>query len=1118
MDPSALAAELWNVDQAMAANAHQRQTLLNRRQALLDELRRQYAPPPQGFHAPGFPSTAPGHRPPPQGFAGPQAGFPAGPAPIPPVAARESSPRSVQNLLLGLGGLLLAVAAVVFTVVAWGRFGLAGRAAILLAFTAVALGLPAWLVRRKLPATAETVALVGLVLMGMDAYAARAAGALSLDQTNGYGYAAVASALLSAVALCYPILVPCRLMRPAGLFIAQLPLPLAAVALHADASGVALAATLALAGNLLVPALSRGRAALAPERWIAGTFSCLAALVAIPLAASLTFLTDHPARPAAVLALAGLLTGAATALVRAGALRALFAGVGVLQVAAAAVGALLPPLGGGGVLAPACAGLLIAALALVLRSDWRRGSAGASWVLLGAGGLSVLRPVTLATVGPFFWLVRPWTGAAGTAGVAGADARAAVSPYWTWSDGSSVLAAAVVLTVGAVILGWIAAGRRPAIVIAAGGVVLAAATAPVALDLSRPAALIGLGILATACCLTAALFRRGLRCWAPGAAGLSLLSITLAGSLAERASTLVAVGAAAAVLLGSAVAARRAPVGAVAAGLFSTAVAAEVAATVLASGGTGATAAWALLVAAAVATVAVHVLEVPLPMHARALGIGIVATSAAASVTATARQDRPALLIATAGVLVVLACGRRPRGGERETLLGAAGLPLLAALVTVAPAVLQAYLAPYSWLGTGWGTAPQTARDLAPGLTWSGDVLVPAVLAVVAIGVTAILAALAGRIAAARFAVPAAAITAGLLPLAFDLPWPVALVTTGSIGLALLASATAARDGSRIPPAVTGPAAAMLAGTTVAWSLATAPATVLALSVLAAGTLLAAVFGRTERLTRVAAVVAAAAAILDGVATALAAGLPAHLAAFAALAVAAGLAAVTGLFRRTRPWESVACEAVAAAGGLLGVALTAGHPLALSLALAVAGLAVGATALREDRRWAGLAGTALLIASSWVRLADIGITAPEAYTVAPAAVALVLGGLRRRHRGTSSWAAYGPGLAAGLLPSLAALFVQPPDALRPLVLGGAALLVLLAGAWWRLQAPLLVGAGVLGAVATHELAPAVAELVGSLPRWVPLATAGLLLLLFGATYEQRRRDLRRIRQAVSGMA
>ncbi len=1103
MDPTALGAELWHVDAAIAANEQQHQALLYRRHVLLDQLRRQQSAvaPPTAW----WPQQA-GNSP-----AGSWAPPVAHPEAVRPKAARESSPHSVQNMLLALGGLLLAVAAVVFTVVAWGRFGLAGRATILLGFTAVALGLPAWLMRRKLTATAETISLVGLVLMGMDTYAAYAADAFGLHRTNGFGYAAAATALIAAVAIGYPALVPVRLMRPAGLFVTQLPVPLAAVALHASAVGVAFAGTVAIAGNLLATALTRGRPALMAERWIAATFAILAALVAIPIAAALTFFGE-PGRPAAVLALAGVVTAAAALLVRAGAWRAVLAGAALLLVGAAAVGSSLPPLGRAGALAPAGAALLVAAAALVLRSDWRRGSVGAASVFLGAGALSILWPVALATVGPLLWVTRTWTGAP-------ADARSALSPYRSWSAGPSVLLTVVVLTAAAVIVAAVVAGRRrPALLVAAGGLVLAAVVAPPALDLSRPAALVAQGLVAAACCLAAARLRHGLRCQVAGLAGLALLAVVLAGSLAERTSTLVALGGTAAVLAAAAVLAGRAPIGAAATGLFGTAVAAEVTAVLLSAGGTGAAAAWALLAVAGVAVVAGNACGSRLDVHARALGIGVIVIAAAAAATALAEQSRPGLLLATAGTLVVLAGSRRPRGGEREAFVAVAAGPLLVALATVARATVEALFAPYSRLGHGWGTAPASARSLAPHLIWSGDALVPAVLAVAATGAVLGVAAMLGRVVATRVAVPAAALAVGLLPFALDLPWPVALAGLGAVALGLLAAAAMARGGSVLPPAVSGPTAAVLAGTVLAWSLATAPATVAALTALGAGALLAAVFGRTRPVARVSTALAATVALLDAVAAAMAAGLAAHLAAFAGLAVAAGLVVLAGLLRRHRPWESQAGEAVAAAGGLLGAGLTIEHPLALSLALAVAGLTMSAMALRPDRRWAWMGGAALLIASSWVRLADIGVSTPEAYTVAPAIVGLVIGILRRRQRPLSSWAAYGPGLAAGLLPSLAALFAGPPDTMRPLALGTAALLVLLTGARLRLQAPLLTGGGVLAAVAVHELAPAVAQLLSTLPRWLPLAVAGLLLLLLGATYEQRRRDLRRLRQSVSRMA
>jgi hypothetical protein len=55
---------------------------------------------------------------------------------------------------------------------------------------------------------------------------------------------------------------------------------------------------------------------------------------------------------------------------------------------------------------------------------------------------------------------------------------------------------------------------------------------------------------------------------------------------------------------------------------------------------------------------------------------------------------------------------------------------------------------------------------------------------------------------------------------------------------------------------------------------------------------------------------------------------------------------------------------------------------------------------------------------------------------------------------------------------------------------------------------------VLALVALHELAPYLTQVVGALPRWAPPALAGLVLLVLGATYEQRLRDARRLREAL----
>src|SRR5262249_59819590 len=118
----------------------------------------------------------------------------------------------------------------------------------------------------------------------------------------------------------------------------------------------------------------------------------------------------------------------------------------------------------------------------------------------------------------------------------------------------------------------------------------------------------------------------------------------------------------------------------------------------------------------------------------------------------------------------------------------------------------------------------------------------------------------------------------------------------------------------------------------------------------------------------------------------------------------------------------------------------------------------------------------------------------------------------------SSWSAYGPGLALGLLPSLAGTLELPANPVRSGLLAAAALAVTLAGARGRLQAPLLAGAGTLVVLALDELGPGVWAWVGGLPRWIPLAAVGALLLATGGSYERRLRDLRRLRDSVGRMA
>ncbi|WP_431960561.1 SCO7613 C-terminal domain-containing membrane protein [Actinacidiphila sp. bgisy160] len=293
-----------------------------------------------------------------------------------------------------------------------------------------------------------------------------------------------------------------------------------------------------------------------------------------------------------------------------------------------------------------------------------------------------------------------------------------------------------------------------------------------------------------------------------------------------------------------------------------------------------------------------------------------------------------------------------------------------------------------------------------------------------------------------------------------------------------------------------------LAATAVAWAHPQRTTTLIVLAVLTAclGALYA--VASHTRVVSAAAVVACAAGLAWT-------GLPAHAAAFTLLAIAAA-AQAAALRTPGRFFEHPGHAAA-----LLGVVLVADDRALLALALALAGvLAAAVAALRADRRWLGYVATCLMVAAGWVRLAASDVHVPEAYTLPVTVAALGVGALRRRRDSAfSSWAAYAPGLSATLLPSLAAAWGDP-GWVRPLFLGAASLAVMLLGARHRLAAPLLLGSGVLALDALHELAPYIAQALGALPRWVPLALAGVLLLAVGATYEHRLRDVRRVRDAL----
>ncbi|MYS23516.1 hypothetical protein GA0115240_15334 [Streptomyces sp. DvalAA-14] len=161
---------------------------------------------------------------------GPVARTSAGPyGPYGPPSRQQAAP-SVQTVLLVLGGSLLTIAGLVFTLVNWGRLGLGGRAAVLAVLTVLALTAYVPLRRRALTATAETASAVGLALVLLDCFAARACGLGDLRHVGGVPYWAGATGLVAVGAAAYAWGIRSAVVPVAALLLLQCTAPLAALA------------------------------------------------------------------------------------------------------------------------------------------------------------------------------------------------------------------------------------------------------------------------------------------------------------------------------------------------------------------------------------------------------------------------------------------------------------------------------------------------------------------------------------------------------------------------------------------------------------------------------------------------------------------------------------------------------------------------------------------------------------------------------------------------------------------------------------------------------------------------------------------------------------------------
>jgi hypothetical protein len=522
-----------------------------------------------------------------------------------------------------------------------------------------------------------------------------------------------------------------------------------------------------------------------------------------------------------------------------------------------------------------------------------------------------------------------------------------------------------------------------------------------------------------------------------------------------------------------------------------------------------------LLLAAAITLAAAWRAPSPDTATGLALAGGLVAVAGLGGIPRPALPGAWAVPVYLVCAITLLAVARtRLPEAMRRGLVSASGIVQGLAVVSTLPVVALTLLGPVGRVEHVWSGTPATARDavIMDGFPWpSGTSTAPLVLVLVAGVLAAAVRVPEWRPQALTGALTLIWAAALVLPAALELPYGAALLMQGTVILAALAFACSTRG-----PAATRSAAllsALVTSVSLAFlSLASEAATLTVLTALTASFAAAALRAHLGAFVLPAALAHATALAC---AVGASAGWQPQQIALLVLVVPAGAALLAA--RLGGSSAVVPVEAAGAAAALLAVGLAVTTPPLLALVLALCGVIAAGTAVREDRRPVGYAATALFVLATWVRLASWEVGSPEAYTLPVAAPALVVGLLRhRKDTQVSSWTAYGPGLSVTLVPSLVAAWGDAHWP-RPLLLGAAALLITLVGARHRLQAPLVLGGTVLALDALHELAPYLVQVVDAIPRWAPPALAGLVLLALGATYEQRIRDARRVREVLGRM-
>jgi hypothetical protein len=155
--------------------------------------------------------------------------------------------------------------------------------------------------------------------------------------------------------------------------------------------------------------------------------------------------------------------------------------------------------------------------------------------------------------------------------------------------------------------------------------------------------------------------------------------------------------------------------------------------------------------------------------------------------------------------------------------------------------------------------------------------------------------------------------------------------------------------------------------------------------------------------------------------------------------------------------------------------------------------------------WFGIGLSAVVALTASLR----GALDPVEWAAGAVALPLLIAGTARLARTSTarSWPWIAPGVLVLLVPSLIATFDDQP-LWRLVGLGVTCLVVLVAGAILRLQAPLILGAVIVIIHAARTFAPQIVAVYQLTQWWVWAVIGGAIVLFLGITFEKRLRDVR----------